>query len=270
VKALKFSCDGTGSVTAEELPLRLPHASGVIDPEPFRARARGEGPALPEAFAPSAGVRTIFVDPANPCPLFGVDDRLLTFVISGQVAVTTGNEEILFRRGDLFLVDNGQILEPMFETSADCRLIQIFVGADWPGNRARIAKADSAVKRVEQSSNFKRMYRGADDKSYFKPFDSLFGPVGEWSIVTPLVGFRFIRMAADTFIDWHPEVVNNFVIVMSGGLQLEVGGGAGAVEIFRPGDICLAEDRTGEGHIDRVHGEVLVAILIVEDEHLWP
>jgi hypothetical protein len=127
---------------------------------------------------------------------------------------------------------------------------------------------DGEMTRESLPYNFKRMFKGEDDKSYFRDFEGLFGPQGEWSAITPLIGFRFIGMAADTFIDWHPEIVNNFVIVMSGGLELEVGGGAGAVEIFRPGDVCLAEDRTGEGHIDRVHGDVQVAVLIVADDHL--
>jgi hypothetical protein len=114
------------------------------------------------------------------------------------------------------------------------------------------------------------MVKGADDKSYFHDFGILFEESGKWSAITPLIGFRFIAMAEDTFIDWHPEIVNNLVIVMSGALELEVGGGGGAVEIFRQGDICLAEDRTGEGHIDRMHGTVQVAVLIVDDRDLWP
>jgi len=44
----------------------------------------------------------------------------------------------------------------------------------------------------------------------------------------------------------------------------------GKVELFHPGDVCLAQDCTGEGHIDRVHGFVQVAVLIVDDADLWP
>jgi hypothetical protein len=114
------------------------------------------------------------------------------------------------------------------------------------------------------------MVKGADDRSSFHDFPELFGAPGRWSAVTPLIGFRFIGMAPGTFIDWHPEIVNNLVIIMTGALELEVGAGTNKIELFHPGDVCLAQDRTGEGHIDRVHGFVQVAVLIIEDADLWP
>jgi hypothetical protein len=52
-------------------------------------------------------------------------------------------------------------------------------------------------------------------------------------------------------------------------MEMEVGGGGGAVEVFHAGDICLAEDRTGEGHIGRFRGVVHVVIMVVETENLW-
>jgi hypothetical protein len=73
----------------------------------------------------------------------------------------------------------------------------------------------------------------------------------------------------DGFIDWHPEVVNNLAIFLSGELELESGGGGGAIEVFHAGDVCLAQDRTGEGHIDRTRGVTHVALIVVETENLW-
>jgi hypothetical protein len=55
---------------------------------------------------------------------------------------------------------------------------------------------------------------------------------------------------------------------MTGKLELEVSGD-GDIEVFGPGDVCLAEDRTGEGHIDRMHGETRLALIVFEDDHLW-
>lgn len=271
MKSLHFvAAGGTGGLVASELPLRMPQASGVIDPEPFRAQARGEVPALADVFALSAGMRTLHVDPARPVALFDWPGPLLTFVISGEVRAATASGIFTLQPGDLFLVDGAAGAEGAFETAGDCRLVQLRVEPDWPGDRARPPRAGSPHPRGARGANFKRMFKGADEKSYFRGFDALFTNRGIWSDVTPLVGFRFIGMAEGTFIDWHPEVVNNFVIVLSGALELEVGGGTGAVEIFRQGDVCLAEDRTGEGHIDRVHGDVQVAVLIIADAHLWP
>jgi uncharacterized cupin superfamily protein len=253
-----------------DLELRMPKASGIIDPEPFRARARGEGDPFAEYFAISGGMRTIYLPPGHSAHLFEVDGPILTFVISGAVEIEASNRgKVAMHPGDIFRADAGTP-EHFFTAKGDCRLIQLMVEPDWPGDRTKPVSPISEHARGSLDLNCKRMVKGADDKSYFHDFGSLFLKPGEWSAVTPLIGFRFIAMAEDTFIDWHPEIVNNLVIVMSGALELEVGGGDGAVEIFRQGDICLAEDRTGEGHIDRMHGTVQVAVLIIKDDDLWP
>ncbi len=269
MQSLHFVLEPGAQCCAYDLPLRMPQVSGIIDPEPFRSRARGEGLALAEAFAPSGGVRSLQCDPDRHVALFGLAGPLLTFVISGGLEVETANRgRLQLGPGDLFL-SCGEDLEKFFTTAGDCRLLQVLVPADWPGDRARPAHTATQAIRSGPASNVQRMFKGADDKSYFRPFDNLFAPPGQWSEVTPLIGLRFIGMAADTIIDWHPEIVNNLVIVLSGALELETGGGEGALEVFYEGDICLAEDRTGQGHIDRMHGHVQVAILIVEDADLW-
>lgn len=253
-----------------DLALRMPKASGVIDPEPFRARARGDGDPLAEYHALSGGMRSVHLRPGYNVPLFETDGPVLTFVVCGTVEIQAPNNgTVALQPGDIFLADAGTP-EQLVNVTGDCRLIQVFVEPDWPGDRAKPVNPISNGPRGSHELNCKRMVKGLDDKSYFHDFGPLFPEPGQWSEIIPLIGFRFIGMAEDTFIDWHPEIVNNIVIVMSGALELEVGGGNGAVEIFRPGDVCLAQDRTGEGHIDRMHGYVQVAVLIVEDEHLWP
>jgi hypothetical protein len=253
-----------------DLDLSMPKASGIIDPEPFRARARGEGDPLAEYFALSGGMRTIHLPVGNSARLFEADSSVLTFVISGSVEIEVSRrDKVAMHPGDICLAEAGTP-EHFVTAKGDCRLIQLLVEPDWPGDRTRPVNPISEHARGSHELNCKRMAKGSDDKSYFHDFGSLFAEPGEWSAVTPLIGFRFIAMAEDTFIDWHPEIVNNLVIVMSGALELEVGGGEGAVEVFRQGDICLAEDRTGMGHIDRMHGTVQVAVLIVDDNELWP
>ncbi len=270
MQSLRLIRDPRGAIAAEDLPLRMPQASGVIDPEPFRRRARGEGPELAEPFAPSRGMRCLRLPGGNDAPLFDIAGPVLTFVISGRLAFATDNRgAITLEPGDILLVDDARTGAGV-TADGDCRLVQVLLDPDWPGPRARPANPVSSQPRGDHGCNFKRMVKGAADRSIFHDFVSLFGPPGEWSAVTPVIGLRFIGMAEDTFIDWHPEIVNNLVIVMSGGLELEVGGGGGAVELFRQGDICLAQDRTGEGHIDRMHGFVQVAVLIIDDAHLWP
>jgi quercetin dioxygenase-like cupin family protein len=266
----RISCVADRGLEISDLELRIPKASGIVDPEPFRSRARGEGDPLAEYFAISGGMRTIHLPVDHSAHLFEVDGPVLTFVISGAVEIDASNRgKVVMHPGDIFLSDAGTP-ENLVTVNGDCRLIQLLVEPDWPGDRTKPVNTSTDQVRGSQGLNCKRMVKGADDKSYFYEFGSLFVEPGKWSEVTPLIGFRFIAMAEDTFIDWHPEIVNNLVIVMSGALELEVGGGDGEIEIFRPGDVCLAQDRTGEGHIDRMHGYVQVAVLIVEDHHLWP
>jgi quercetin dioxygenase-like cupin family protein len=270
VQSLRLTYVAGQGLEISDLKLRMPKASGIIDPEPFRARARGEGDPFAEYFAQSGGMRSIHLPAGQFARLFEADGPMLTFVISGEVEVEATNRgKVVMHPGDIFLAD-AETPERCVTVKGDCRLIQLLVAPDWPGDRTKPVNPISGHARGMHNLNCKRMVKGADDKSTFHDFGSVFEEPGKWSEVTLLVGFRFIAMAEDTFIDWHPEIVNNLVIVMSGALELEVGGGQGAVEIFRQGDICLAQDRTGEGHIDRMHGTVQVAVLIVDEDDLWP
>lgn len=266
MQSLRLSSCPQSGVVIEPLELRIPQAAGWIDPEPFRKRAV-EGPALAEPFAPSRGMRTLYCDARTTPDLFDCPGAVLTFVLDGCVEIAADH---ILRPGDVLLADCARDGFPPMRIPGDCRLLQVLVDADWPGERTRPLQPRQGEARPGGVPNFKRMVKGTDERSYFRAFDALFTAKGQWSPITPLTGIRFIGMAADTFIDWHPEIVNNFVIVMTGGLELETGGGTGQTEVFWPGDVCLAEDRTGEGHIDRMHGHVQVAVLIVPDEHLWP
>ena len=274
--SVRLSFTPEAGLVASELPLRMMRASGVVDPEPFRRRSV-EGPALSESFSPSAGVCALHLLPGQQAALFDAPKPplsgggLLSFVVSGALEIKlAGGAALQLLPGDVFLVEAEAAAQVNARPQGDFRLLQLPVEPDWPGERARAVPDVPRGSRPGDACNFKRMVKGADARSTFHPLNNLFGPPGAWSKPTPLIGFRFIGMAEDTFIDWHPEIVNNLVIVLSGGLELEVGGGGGALEVFYPGDVCLAQDRTGEGHIDRMHGYVQVAVLIVEDEDLWP
>jgi uncharacterized cupin superfamily protein len=62
----------------------------------------------------------------------------------------------------------------------------------------------------------------------------------------------FRETPVGNFIDWHPAPRRQFVIILSG--QLEIGLGDGSKHIFNPGDARLVEDTTGRGHTTAVHG----------------
>jgi quercetin dioxygenase-like cupin family protein len=58
----------------------------------------------------------------------------------------------------------------------------------------------------------------------------------------------------------HPPPRRQFVVVLSGVLEIETSGGE--IRHFRPGEILLAEDLDGVGHISRVAEPPLRALFI--------
>jgi quercetin dioxygenase-like cupin family protein len=53
--------------------------------------------------------------------------------------------------------------------------------------------------------------------------------------------------------DYHPAPRRQYVITLAG--QVEIETGDGTVRRFGAGDVMLAEDNTGRGHITRVVGD---------------
>jgi hypothetical protein len=184
------------------------------------------------------------------------------------VATGAGNARKLVS-GDLFLVDADCASRIETSASDNCRLIQLGVAPDWPGPNATLQAPGTLTPRPTNEPNIKHLYHGEDDRTYFSEFPQLFpAPPNEWSVPRVTSGFRFMCWE-DGFIDWHPEVINNLAIFLSGELELESGGGGGAIEVFHAGDVCLATDRTGAGHIDRTRGATHVALIVIETENLW-
>src|SRR5262245_65887336 len=68
----------------------------------------------------------------------------------------------------------------------------------------------------------------------------------------PAAHIVFNRMPVGTFIDWHPAPRRQYVIILSG--QLEIRLGDGTVCRFGHGDARLVEDTTGRGQTTRVVG----------------
>ena len=95
-----------------------------------------------------------------------------------------------------------------------------------------------------------RMYTGPDGKSHWEErtladHPTLTKPQAATHIV-------FNQQPGGTFLDWHPAPRRQYVIVVSG--QLEIGFGDGTTRRFGPGDARLVEDTTGQGHTTRYVG----------------
>ena len=95
-----------------------------------------------------------------------------------------------------------------------------------------------------------RMYTGPDGKSHWEE-----QTLGEHPMLTKpqaATHIVFNQQLAGTFLDWHPAPRRQYVIVISG--QLEIGFGDGTTRRFGPGDARLVEDTTGQGHTTRYVG----------------
>jgi hypothetical protein len=99
-----------------------------------------------------------------------------------------------------------------------------------------------------------RLYTGTDNESHFeeKEVDFNFSGDTEVSATEPATGIIFRRAPATHLSDFHPAPRRQYVITLSG--QVEIETGDGTVKRFGPGDVMLADDTTGHGHITRVVG----------------
>lgn len=276
MKAVEITAGEDGAARLAPLPFPSLHRDGGwIDPLPYRLQASGELPMPVQNLSRSSGLRTIRLsDGAHP-GLFGGSGDTLNFVIAGTLQISDSGAAETLEPGDLLLVRSAAAGFAM-QAAGNCRLVQLGVGADWPGPDAVPQDSGTIAPRVNTEPNLRRMDKQADERTWFSGFANLFPePADSWSAVTSILGFRFLRFPDQAFIDWHPEVVNNLAIFLSGEMEIEIGGGArdggpAPIDHFLAGDVLLAADRTGEGHIDRMHGNIHLALIVLEDDHLWP
>ena len=98
-----------------------------------------------------------------------------------------------------------------------------------------------------------RLYTGSDGESHFEDIVVVLkdeGVIGRRSSeLVKATGIRFGEMAGDYKHDWHNAPRRQYVIALEGVAEIEIGDGT--KRRFGPGDIFLAEDTTGRGHIIR-------------------
>jgi hypothetical protein len=113
-----------------------------------------------------------------------------------------------------------------------------------------------------------RIFTGDDGESHFEDLDiplKNLGPIGAMSDLREATGVVFRETGPDYDLDWHNAPRRQFVVMLSGGaVEIEVGDGT--KRRLGPGDILLAEDTTGRGHISRaVDDRPRVSIFITLD-----
>ena len=105
-----------------------------------------------------------------------------------------------------------------------------------------------------------RVYSGTDGQSHIaevplamKPFVDVEGAHGESAPTQPATAITFRVAPPGYVLSWHCAPRRQYSISLSGSAEIEVGDGT--VARVGPGDVVLAEDLTGQGHVTRVVGD---------------
>jgi hypothetical protein len=96
-----------------------------------------------------------------------------------------------------------------------------------------------------------RIFTGADGRSHFEDLDIPLKPggYGVLSDLVPSSGVIFRETPLGGALDFHVAPRRQFVITLAGLVEVECGDGT--KRRFGAGDIMLADDTTGQGHITR-------------------
>jgi hypothetical protein len=112
-----------------------------------------------------------------------------------------------------------------------------------------------------------RIFTDADGVSRFADFDiplSDRGDIGRLSAWAAATGIIFRETPGDYAYDWHPAPRRQFVLILDGMVEIEVGDGS--VRRFGAGDILLVEDLVGRGHKSRaVDGKPRRSVFVTLD-----
>ncbi|TSD40359.1 hypothetical protein FFI94_032020 [Rhodococcus sp. KBS0724] len=257
MKTYHLGLDGQGDTKLESLPLPfIFNGTTATD----RDRERAPGPEIAQKYAAlrllkrQAGFVENTAARAYP--------RLL-IIASGSVELTTAYMVAELSPGDVMYLDDLNGGTGVLTYGEDTRIIEIEVSTDWKPEGVVppvIKDAGVANKVVEMHV--------ADEKAHFRDASGLFDLQETDDSAESILAVSFLAFSPDLVSDWHTEAAVSIVVALSGGFELQVGG-QGGEEVLRAGDVCLVDDRTGQGHITRIHGETRVVAIRIPNEHRW-
>lgn len=109
-----------------------------------------------------------------------------------------------------------------------------------------------------------RVFTGDDQQSHFEDIDielEDLGMRGQISKLWPGTGVMFREVGGDYELDFHTAPRRQLVVNLTGSVDIETGDGS--VRRLGPGEILLADDTTGQGHISRaVDGQPRTCLFI--------
>lgn len=105
-----------------------------------------------------------------------------------------------------------------------------------------------------------RIYSGDDGQSHIEemtlpmqPFTDVEGSHGEGTALQNTTGITFRVSPPGYELGWHCAPRRQYTITLAGEAEIEIGDGT--IKRIGPGDVLLADDLTGQGHITRVVGD---------------
>ena len=124
----------------------------------------------------------------------------------------------------------------------------VVTGSRWLAGEPLFAQGKTPVKVT-------RLFTGPDGKTKVEEYEIPLRAQGrgtELSTTVAVKSLQFRRTNQDYNLDWHPAPARQYVITLSGESEVELEGGKKIR--LGPGNILLAEDTTGQGHISRALG----------------
>jgi quercetin dioxygenase-like cupin family protein len=98
---------------------------------------------------------------------------------------------------------------------------------------------------------YTRLYTGPDNQSHFEDKLVPLSDAEIGQITNPIAAESLYigEVEAEYETSWHNAPRRQYVILLEGAIEIELGDGS--KRVFKTGDILLAEDLTGKGHITR-------------------
>jgi len=110
-------------------------------------------------------------------------------------------------------------------------------------NKTTLANNHTYAKLVE-------IYTGNDGKSYFRDITldtPIVHPLGLYSNKFKVEYLQFRKFSPNAMLDWHTAPQQQYIIYQEGVVEVKASGGES--RIFYAGDVLLASDISGSGHI---------------------
>src|SRR5437016_9788948 len=129
--------------------------------------------------------------------------------------------------------------------------------------------ASGAAAQTHKPVMITRLYTGPDGQTHAEEIEAKFAPAGGNDVykLMATAGAELHRAPPGRVADWHTAPRRQYVMTLSGHGEIELMGGK-KIEVG-PGNIELAEDLTGKGHITRTMGNedrVTIQIPLVDQK----